>query len=216
VEKKLKWDPRSYKTTYPLMASESKTAIVKTVNSKATPSLKPTYLLIRDRVIIPIQEIGSKLINSLPVAIDKLKKITQLKNKPKTWTTREVTSQLGCPANWCHKQRYQFPDQFSSGTHYYKDEEGMIQWTKKGVEQLRRLWLQKKADTIPSSLLPTKEVSHRLGISSQRLTQIKAKYTSYLIEGTHYYIDARKRYYWSPLGIKQLEQLLQSDSQKSS
>lgn len=129
-------------------------------------------------------------------------------SQPKTQTTAQVAAQLGCSLSWCHAQRYQHPDRFLSDIHYYKDAAGVVHWMEAGIEQLRCLKLQKKLSGIPANSLPTKEVSRRLGVSPEWLTKTKAKHASDFVMEIHYHTDARKRYYWTPIGIELLQQLL--------
>jgi hypothetical protein len=206
-EKPLVWDPRSYKAAHtPNNSSEPKAKKKPEQSSTSKPSLQQ----IQEKIIARCKAARTKLIKTIPNAIERLK------YKPQTWTTREVADKLERSANWCHNQRYQYPDKFKSGTHYYKDDEGVIQWTKSGIKQLKSLRSQKEADAIPSNLLPTKEVSLQLGISPESAIQIKTKYASELVEGHHYYTDKRKRYYWTPEGIKRLEQIISTSVEEIS
>lgn len=228
-EKHLEWDPRSYKITHqtaiaPENASES--ADVKILIEKKADDLRhwidktkgdvlQTYQSTRTKVAGQFEEIHSQFVNPIPAIATKIKDIT----KPKTWTTREVASQLSRSPRWCHTQRYQNPDLFCVGTHYHKDEEGIIQWTKAGIKQLNRLLQARstqKTDPPPATTLPTKAVSHQLGVTSECVTLTRAKYATQFVEGVHYHIDNRRRYYWTPAGIDRLQQLLTERAAKSS
>ena len=145
----------------------------------------------------------------------KTKQTLQAKTTPKTWTTKEVATKLDRSVSWCHRQRYQHPEEFSPGIHYYKDEQEIIQWTRAGVRKLSHI-LKSKSQTkpksrsqnnIPTNLLPTKIVSANLGVSSQWITRTKANYPSRFVEGIHYHLNARKHYVWTPEGIEQLQQI---------
>lgn len=217
--KTLQWDPRPYKThPSPTQTPESKTAIAKKADNvfkeveKAKKTFWQTYSLAYQKGVGQFQELQLKLNHTFSDAISKLK--TQL--KPKTWTTQKIATQLDRPATWCHRQRYRFPDLFQQGIHYYKDEEGAIQWTKAGIRQLSRIHSSQKANPIPATSLPTKEVSQRLQVAPDWIIQTKAKYASQLLEGSHYYTDARKRYYWTSEGIAHLQKLLLAYPPKSS
>lgn len=224
--KALRWDPRPYKASSPQTQilvnsppTESKTAIEKKADNflswveKTRGDLQQTSTLAYRRGIEQFQAFQLKLTDALEDLIERLK--TQL--EPKTWTTHEIASQLGCSATWCHRQRYRFSDRFCQGTHYFKDDEGAIRWTKAGIRQLHCLHSEQKADPIPPSSLPTKEVSRRMKVTPEWIIQTKAKYSSQFIEGSHYYyIDARKRYYWTSEGIACLQQLLLAYPPKSS
>jgi hypothetical protein len=203
----LQWDPRSYKTYSP-KTPENKPAIAK----KAKKDFRQTYILAYQRRVRKFQECQLKLKENIKSAIATLK----TKLEPKTWTTQEIASQLDCPTTWCHRQRYRFPDFFKQGIHYDKDSEGAIRWTRSGMRQLRHLHSSQKINSIPPTSLPTKEVSQHLKVSPEWILQIKAKYASQLLEGSHYYTDARKRYYWTSEGIAHLQKLLLAHPQSSS
>ncbi|MBE9168622.1 protein kinase family protein [Pleurocapsales cyanobacterium LEGE 06147] len=182
-------------------------------------NLRRTY----NSAIEHLNEFRNKLDKTFSTTSDRLqnikeqtKKIIKDKTRAKTWTTKEIAAQLGCSVSWCHGQRYQHPEEFHSGIHYYKDEEGIIQWTRSGIKQLLLLRDRHKADNIPSNLLPTKAVSTLLGISPEWIIQAKTKYSSNFVEGIHYHINARKQYVWTPAGIGLLQQLLIIHSQQSS
>jgi hypothetical protein len=199
-------------------------------------NLQRTY----NSAIAHLNEFKNKLNKTFSTISDRLQNIKEQtkkaiteKTKAKTWTTKEVAAQLGCSVSWCHAQRYQHPEEFHSGIHYYKDEEGIVQWTRVGIKQLFLLrdpaWRvlphraaprhrrdRPKADKIPSSLLPTKAVSTLLGISPEWITQAKARYSSNFVEGIHYHINAKSQYAWTPAGIGLLQQLLLIYSQQSS
>ena len=148
--------------------------------------------------------------------LEKTKKTLKSQTAPKTWTTREVATQLDRSVSWCHRQRYQYPDEFTSGIHYYKDDREIIQWTRAGIRQLLRIRQSKSQpkpkptsqSNIPTNSLPTKVVSANLGTSSQWITRTRANYPSRFIEGIHYHIDAKKKHYvWTPEGVEQLQQI---------
>jgi hypothetical protein len=170
-----------------------------------------------------LNEFKNKLNKTFSTISDRLQNIKEQtkkaitdKTKAKTWTTKEVASQLGCSVSWCHAQRYQHPEEFHSNIHYYKDEEKVIQWTRAGIKQLLLIRDRPKVDNIPPSLLPTKAVSVLLGISPEWITQAKAKYSSNFIEGIHYHINSKSQYTWTPAGIGLLQQLVLIHSQQSS
>ncbi len=127
------------------------------------------------------------------------------KTKRKTWTTREVADRVERSVSWCHNQRYQKPEEFRLGVHYYKDEYETIQWTRKGIKQLLRD--RDAKENIPKNSLPTKVVSVSLKIPPELITRTKAKYSSRFIQGTHYHVNSKKHYLWTPKGIKLLQQL---------
>ncbi len=218
-EEILAWDPRPYKTQFPQQfppvasakshgAKEDKPRVMEKAGGLLSwvKQTKEVFVKTRNEVVDQLQ---SKLATPLPSLADNLKTLSQFQKTAKVWTTREVAAQLGCSAAWCHSQRYQYPDQFHLGIHYHKDEEGIIQWTNRGIEQLRlsQSKKQKQTVTIPTHFLSTKEVSQHLGMSPESLTKMKAKYKSQFIEGVHYSIDTRRRYYWTPVGVEQLRQL---------
>jgi hypothetical protein len=237
--KKLDWDPRSYKATHPQTlssvnsthvspthpliksADEITTSVKKTTDHllegihHAKQDLLQAYSTTRNDVADRFNQAMSNLVKPIPSMVDRLKHFYHEKTKIKTWTTAEVSAQLGCPANWCHRQRYQQADQFRIGVHYFKDGEGLIQWTQKGIKQLQRLRSQSKKDKIPPTTLPTKAVCDRLGVSSQWLFQTKAKHASDFVEGIHYHTDTRNRYYWTCTGIDQFQQFLRDRPPKS-
>ena len=140
--------------------------------------------------------------------LEKNKKAIAAKTKRKTWTTRQVADRVERSVSWCHNQRYQKPEEFRLGVHYYKDEYETIQWTKKGIKQLLRI--RDAKDNMPKNSLPTKVVSASLKISPQLITRTKAKYSSDFIEGTHYYLNSKNHYLWTPKGIELLKKLVLS------
>ncbi len=179
---------------------------------KIKRNLQQTY----NSAIAHLKEFRNKTSERLQTIQEQTKKTITNKTKAKTWTTKEVAAQLGCSVSWCHAQRYQHPAEFHSGIHYYKDEEGVIQWTRTGIKQLLLIRDRPKADNIPSSLLPTKAVSTLLGISPEWIARAKAKYSSNFVEGTHYHINSKNQYAWTPAGIGLLQQLLLIYFQQSS
>ncbi|MBW4551592.1 MAG: hypothetical protein KME35_10850 [Aphanocapsa sp. GSE-SYN-MK-11-07L] len=224
--KSLGWDPRPYKTNSPpsqIPKTESAIALYKPAIAhnpshflhelidgwkaglqKADQDFRQTYTQIYRQGIRQVAGLQLKLDQTLRGAIDKLRSQPQAL----TWTTSEITAYFDWSVAWCHQQRYRFPSQFRAGIHYFKDEAGQIQWTKRGIRQLHRL--HEAQQTLPSSttLLLTKEVSQKLQVAPERITKIKAKHAAQFLEGSHYHTDARRRYYWTLEGIAQLEKLL--------
>ncbi|NES82073.1 MAG: hypothetical protein F6K10_12085 [Moorea sp. SIO2B7] len=128
---------------------------------------------------------------------------SQTKTGAKIWTTNEVAAQLNRSADWCHNQRYKHPDEFNFGIHYLKDNAGIVQWTEAGIQKLLKFY---KPD-IPQGLFSTREVSRRLGVSTEWISKKKTKYPSKLVEGTHYYCDPKGWYFWTSLGVEELRQI---------
>jgi hypothetical protein len=178
---------------------------------KAEDQFRHAYGQVYQKGVEQLETLQSKLNHSLKDRLAHLR--TQL--RPKTCTTAEVAIFLGCSVNWCHQQRYRFPEQLREDIHYFKDGDGLIQWTKQGIRYLQHLHVSQQRLTVPTALLPTKEVSQQLQVLPERITKIKAKYTAQFQEGLHYHTDARKRYYWTPEGIILLEQFLVSDATTS-
>ncbi len=214
--KTLPWDPRTYKATSLLsQIPESKPAIAVKAKQwlgefeKVKQNFKQTYTLACQKGVGQFQEMQLRVNETLRDAIAKLKTQLQPKPKPKpiTWATPEVASHFDRSVTWCHQQRYRFPSRFRHGIHYFKDEEGLIHWTKKGVLNLSRLHKSLLSCAIPETSFTTKEVSHRLQVTPGWIIQIKTKYAAQFLEGSHYHIDARKRYYWTLAGIAHLEKL---------
>ncbi len=224
--KSLGWDPRSYKTNSPPRQNpKSETAIAlykpaiannparlihETIDEwkaglkQAEHHFRQTYTQVYQQGVRRLEAWQVKLDQRLSAAIGKLK------SQPPalTWTTAEIAAYFNWSVGWCHQQRYRFPSQFRAGTHYFKDEAGQIQWTKRGIRQLHGLHLSQQSMPSSTPLLLTKEVSQQLQVAPERITKIKAKYATQFLAETHYYTDARKRYYWTGEGIAQLEKLL--------
>jgi hypothetical protein len=139
----------------------------------------------------------------------KLPRVAKPHSPIETWTTAEIATFLDCSAAWCHQQRYRFTDSFKVKTHYFKDPEGTIHWTKRGLQQLYRLHKAQQNLALPAALLSTKEVSQQLQIATEQLTKLKAKYANLFKPGEHYQLDTRKHYYWTAAGVAMLTQFLQ-------
>jgi hypothetical protein len=178
---------------------------------KAEDQFRHAYGQVYQKGVEQFETLQSKLNHSLKDRLAHLR--AQL--RPKTCTTAEVAIFLDCSVNWCHQQRYRFPEQLREDLHYFKDGDGLIQWTKPGIRHLQHLHVSQQRLTVPTALLPTKEVSQQLQVLPERITKVKAKYTAQFQEGRHYHTDARKRYYWTPEGIILLEQFLVADATTS-
>jgi hypothetical protein len=178
---------------------------------KAEDQFRHTYVQVYQKGVEQFETLQSKLNLSLKDKIADLR--AQL--RPKTCTTAEVAIFLDTSVNWCHQQRYRFPEQLREDIHYFKDDEGLIQWTKQGIRHLQHLHVSQQRLTVPTALVPTKEVSQQLQVLPERITKIKAKHTAEFQEGLHYHTDARKRYYWTPEGIALLENLLLAEAAAS-
>ncbi|MGK7916714.1 MAG: hypothetical protein AB4038_14410 [Prochloraceae cyanobacterium] len=122
-----------------------------------------------------------------------------------TLTTAEVASKLDRTVEWCNNQRYQHPELFTQISHYFKDENGFIHWTSLGVQQL--LKLAKSGVKVPSDVIPTKQVSESLEVSTKWISRTRIKFASLFREGTHYYHNSKQGYLWTASGIEQLRQI---------
>ena len=172
-------------------------------------SIKSSYRKVTNQLSQTSTSLKNQIQNTLVATKNSLKAYTT----PKTWTTKEVALQLARSTSWCHRQRYQNPQEFTSGIHYYKDDREIIQWTRAGIKQLQKL-LQSKSKSksksqpkISIDCVPTKVVSANLGVSSQWITRTKANYSSLFVEGIHYHLNSHKHYVWTPEGIEQLQQI---------
>lgn len=152
-----------------------------------------------------VSQVSTTLVNKLPFLATPLQRFTQ--SETQIWTTAELCELLGCSVAWCNSQRYQYQDKFRDGTHYYRDGESNIQWTKSGLKQLQRHQSEIIKEVI-STTVSTLEVSNRLGISPENLLQVKIKHANQLVEGIHYHTGTKKRYYWTKIGIEKLKKLM--------
>ncbi|MDJ0713141.1 MAG: hypothetical protein QNJ54_02825 [Prochloraceae cyanobacterium] len=142
---------------------------------------------------------------NIPIPADNIPTDIESDSSNQTWTTSEVASKLDCAVEWCNNQRYQHPDQFNYGAHYLKDEKGFIKWTVLGFEKLLKF---KQAGTnIPDDVIPTKEISDMLDVSTKWISRARIKYAPFFREGTHYYYHSRQGYLWTELGLQQLRQV---------
>ncbi|WP_036477334.1 hypothetical protein [Myxosarcina sp. GI1] len=220
TESKVKWNPRlskskpietdskviiklNYWQQLKKLAVTLKTSSANTVNRwfRKLRQFRRNLLVIRLKTRRKLSNFQNEILSQ----VKQIKKAITAKTKGKTWTTREVAERVERSVSWCHNQRYQYPNKFRLGVHYYKDEYESIQWTKKGIKNLLRL--RDAKDSIPKNSLPTKVVSTNLGISTQLITRTKAKHLSQFIEGTHYHLNSQKHYLWTPKGIELLQQL---------
>ncbi|MEO0947133.1 MAG: hypothetical protein AAFY11_03135 [Cyanobacteria bacterium J06641_5] len=208
---KLAWDPRVHKKTTSTPGSQPAPQPVAETPDKPTLPQQSAHLALEK----PSQAVQTgdhpfawitQTEKTVGDAYSTVKQnITQFLT-PKTWPTRDVANSIDRPATWCHRQRYKYPDKFRLGKQYLKDSEGIICWTRSGIQQLRSLG--KKEHAIPPSLLPTKAVGALLEVPTEHITKLRAKYKLEFIEGTHYFIDSQKRYHWTADGIERLKSRL--------
>lgn len=211
---KLAWDPRAHKKT---STPTSQPASQPAAAAPAEPTLpqKPVVLAPEaasqkarngDSPFAWVSQTEKTVSGAYSTFTSTVKQNVAQFLTPKTWPTRDVANSLDRPATWCHRQRYKYPAKFRLGKQYLKDDEGIIYWTRSGIQQLRSL--KKKEHAIPPSLLPTKAVGALLEVPTEHVTKLRAKYKDEFLEGTHYFIDSQKRYHWTAEGVERLRSRL--------
>jgi len=219
ADPKLAWDPRAHKKGTSTSASQPTTQPAATVpeRNSGQPPLTPKSSLSEEENPSQKKQNGNNPFawvvetektvgNAYSTFTGNIKQNVAQFLTPKTWLTRDVAHSVARPATWCHRQRYKYPDKFRLGKQYLKDSEGIIYWTRSGIQQLRSL--KKKEHAIPPSLLPTKAVGTLLEVPTEHVTKLRAKYKDEFIEGTHYFIDSQKRYHWTAEGVERLRSRL--------